>query len=279
MLFLNLKSELLEKGYNMDLKLFNKTALVTGSTKGIGRAIAESLAAEGVNIIINGRTLEAVEQVVTEIRDKFPTVKVGLAPYDLSVEKQRQQLFEAFPEIDILVNNMGIFEPATFSELELDDWRYYFEVNSLSGLALSNHYLPKMLKKDQNGRIIFIASEAAIMPSPEMPHYSMTKTMNLSLSKTLSWEARATSVTVNTVMPGSTLTEGVVGMLKRLYPEYSQERAEKEFMAKNRSGSIIQRLIRPEEIGNFVCFVASPLAGAFQGEALRMDGGLVPTIF
>jgi 3-oxoacyl-[acyl-carrier protein] reductase len=263
----------------MDLKLTGKTALVTGSTKGIGRAIAESLAAEGVNVIINGRTMAAVEQVSAEIMAKFPHIKALAAPFDLSVEKERQELFELFPEIDILINNMGIFEPATFAELELDDWRYYFEVNSLAGLALSNFYLPKMLKKDDNGRIIFIASEAAIMPSPEMPHYSMTKTMNLSLAKTLSWETRATSVTVNTVMPGSTLTEGVINMLMKLYPDLEPLEAEKKFMATNRSSSVIQRLIRPWEIGNFVCYVASPLAGAFSGEALRMDGGLVPTIF
>lgn len=264
----------------MDLKLSNKTALVTGSTKGIGRAIAESLLSEGVNVIINGRSSDIVNQVVKELGHKYPDVNVSSAAYDLSVADARESLFLDYPEVDILVNNMAIFNDAKFDEITLDEWRRYFEINSISGIALSKFYLPKMLKKNADGRVIFIASEAAIMPSPEMPHYSMTKTMNLSLAKSLSRETMGTTVTVNTVMPGSTLTEGVESLLASLYPEIeSVEERSRMFMMKNRPTSTIQRLIHSEEIGNFVTFVASPLAGAFSGEALRMDGGLVPTIF
>ncbi|HBC91284.1 MAG TPA: oxidoreductase [Lactococcus sp.] len=264
----------------MDLKLSNKLALVTGSTKGIGRAIAESLAAEGTNVIINGRSLDVVEKVIEDLSKKYHQSAFYPAAYDLSVEKERQALFQAFPEVDILVNNMAIFNDAKFEEIDLDEWRRYFEVNSISGIALAKFYLPKMLAKNSNGRIIFIASEAAIMPSPEMPHYSMTKTMNLSLAKSLSRETVGTTVTINTVMPGSTLTEGVESLLASLYPELdSVEERSRAFMVNNRPTSTIQRLIHPEEIGNFIAYVASPLAGAFSGEALRMDGGLVPTIF
>ena len=264
----------------MDLKLTNKLALVSGSTKGIGRAIAESLAAEGTNVIINGRSIEVVEKVVDQLRKKFPQREFYPAAYDLSVENERQALFTAFPEVDILINNMAIFNDAKFEEIELDEWRRYFEVNSIAGIALTKFYLPKMLEKNANGRVVFIASEAAIMPSPEMPHYSMTKTMNLSLAKSLSRETVGSTVTINTVMPGSTLTEGVESLLASLYPEVaSLEERSKMFMLNNRPTSTIQRLIYPEEIGNFVAYVVSPLAGAFSGEALRMDGGLVPTIF
>ncbi|MFC4652259.1 SDR family NAD(P)-dependent oxidoreductase [Lactococcus nasutitermitis] len=262
----------------MDLQLKGKTALVTGSTKGIGRAIAESLAHEGATVIINGRNQTEVHKIATELAEKY-AVKTAEAPFDLVDDAQRAQLFDSFPDIDILVNNMAIFADARFDELTLDDWRQYFEVNSLAGIALSKFYLPKLLKKNDNGRIIFIASEAAIMPSPEMPHYSMTKTMNLSLAKSLSHETTGTTVTVNTVMPGSTLTEGVEKLLESLFPDLTASAREAKFMAENRSTSTIQRLIRPEEIGNFVSFVASPLAAAFSGAALRMDGGLVPTIF
>lgn len=263
----------------MDLKLQKKTALITGSTKGIGRAIATVLAAEGANVIINGRSADSVKTTADSLRSSFPSVEVFEAPYDLADKEKRAQLFTEFPDVDILVNSMAIFEDATFDELKLDDWRRYFEVNSLAGLALTQFYLPKMKAKNDNGRIIFIASEAAIMPSPEMPHYSMTKTMNLSLAKSVSRETAGTTVTVNTVMPGSTLTEGVESLLASLYPDLSADEREKAFMTNNRPTSTIQRLIRPEEIGNFVAFVASPLAAAFSGEALRMDGGIVPTIF
>lgn len=264
----------------MDLQLTNKTALVTGSTKGIGRAIATSLAAEGTNVIINGRQADVVEQVAQDLQRQYPQVKVFGAPFDLADEAQAQSLLAAFPKVDILVNNMGIFKPMTYQEIDDATWNRFFNVNVLAGNRLAKFYLPKMLQQNF-GRIIFIASEEAIMPSGEMPQYSMTKTMNLSLAKSLSKLTVGTDVTVNTVMPGSTLTEGVQQMLDELYADTDLTPAQKEsdFMKNHRPLSQIQRLIRPEEIGSFVAYVASPIAGGFSGEALRMDGGLVPTIF
>ncbi len=263
----------------MDLQLTGKVALVTGSTKGIGRAIAMSLAGEGADVIINGRSAEIVAKVQAELQANYPNVTIYAAPFDLSDETQREQLYEKFADIDILINNLAVFEDARFEDLSLDEWRRYFEINTIVGIDLAKFYLPKLLEKNVDGRIIFIASEAAIMPSPEMPHYSMTKTMNLSLAKSLSRETTGTTVTVNTVMPGSTLTEGVENLLASLYPDIVDV-AERErlFMANNRATSTIQRLIKPQEIGDFVTYVSSPRAGAFSGEALRMDGGIVPTI-
>lgn len=264
----------------MDLHLTKKLALVTGSTKGIGKAIAVQLANEGVDVIINGRKAEDVNRVVTEIKNQFPTTNPQAAAVDIATDDGRKTLFEKYPQVDILVNNMGIFQPMNYFDISDTVWEKFFQVNVLSGNALAKHYLPGMLNQDF-GRIIFIASEEAVMPSGEMPQYSMTKTMNLSLAKSLSKLTVGTHVTVNTVMPGSTLTEGVQQMLADMYQDSRLPEAEWEadFMKNHRSRSQIQRLIRPEEIGKFVTFVASPDASSFSGEALRMDGGLVPTIF
>lgn len=264
----------------MDLKLKGKTALITGSTKGIGKAIATVMASEGANVVINGRDSHTVNHVVKELQEKFSSVSVEPAPFDLTSEESMNQLFNVYTEVDILVNNMGIFKPMNYFDISDADWQTFINTNVMVGNRLSQYYLPGMLKRNF-GRIIFIASEEAIMPSGEMPQYSMTKTMNLSLSKSLSKLTVGTNVTVNTVMPGSTLTEGVQEMLDEMYAgtNFTQEQKERDFMKNHRPLSQIQRLIRPEEIGSFVAYVASPIAGGFSGEALRMDGGLVPTIF
>ena len=264
----------------MDLHLTNKLALITGSTKGIGKAIAIEMAREGTDVIINGRNEAEVTKVVKEIQTMFPDTHPQAGTADISIESQRATLLEKFPKVDILVNNMGIFEPMEYWDIDDATWEKVFTVNVLSGNALAKAYLPKMLAQDF-GRIIFIASEEAVMPSGEMPQYSMTKTMNLSLAKSLSNLTVGTHVTVNTVMPGSTLTEGVEKMLEDMYADSDipKEDWEKDFMKNHRSRSQIQRLIRPEEIGRFVTFVASPDSSSFSGEALRIDGGLVPTIF
>lgn len=192
----------------MDLHLTNKLALITGSTKGIGKAIAIEMAREGTDVIINGRNEAEVTKVVKEIQTMFPDTHPQAGTADISIESQRATLLEKFPKVDILVNNMGIFEPMEYWDIDDATWEKFFTVNVLSGNALAKAYLPKMLAQDF-GRIIFIASEEAVMPSGEMPQYSMTKTMNLSLAKSLSNLTVGTHVTVNTVMPGSTLTEGV----------------------------------------------------------------------
>lgn len=264
----------------MDLHLNQKTALITGSTKGIGKAIAIQLATEGANVIINGRKESEVTQVVSEIEQKFPeTSPLGVAA-DIATEAGQQKLFNKVKDVDILINNMGIFQPMDYWDIDDETWTKFFNTNVLSGNALAKFYLPHMLKQDF-GRIIFIASEEAVMPSGEMPQYSMTKSMNLSLAKSLSKLTASTHVTVNTVMPGSTLTEGVQDMIDEMYKnsDIPEDQREADFMKNHRSRSLIQRLIRPEEIGRFVAFVASPDASSFSGEALRLDGGLVPTIF
>lgn len=263
----------------MKMDLNGKVALVTGSTKGIGKAIAIELAREGTNVIINGRTNETVEPVVTEIKKKFPNTNPDGAPFDISDKEQRVELFKKFPKIDILVNNTGIFKPMNYFDITEDIWQKFIDVNFYSGNALAKFYLPKMLEQDF-GRIIFIASEEAIMPSGEMPQYSLTKTMNLSLAKSLSKLTIGTHVTVNTIMPGSTLTEGVQKMIDDMYKDSNlpKDQWENDFMKNHRPLSQIQRLIRPQEVGRFVTFVASPYASSFSGEALRLDGGLVPTI-
>lgn len=264
----------------MDLHLKNKLAMITGSTKGIGKAIAIEMAREGFDVVINGRKAEDVKQVVDEIKNEFPDTNPQAAAGDLAVESDREQIFKQFPKVDILVNNMGIFQPMEYQNIEDDTWRKFFEVNVLAGNAMAKQYLQPMLDQDF-GRIIFIASEEAVMPSGEMPQYSMTKSMNLSLAKSLSKLTVATHVTVNTIMPGSTLTEGVQQMLEDMYADSGlpKDQWEADFMKNHRSRSQIQRLIRPSEIGRFTAFVASPDSMSFSGEALRVDGGLVPTIF
>ncbi|MCC3236381.1 SDR family oxidoreductase [Pediococcus acidilactici] len=264
----------------MELHLDGKLALITGSTKGIGKAIAMEMAREGTNVIINGRRAADVQKVVDEIKTQFPKTHPQGAPFDITDDKSRQVLFEKFPEVDILVNNMGIFGNMEYWDIDDETWERYFRTNVLAGNALAKFYMLHMLKQDF-GRVIFIASEEAVMPAGEMPQYSMMKTMNLSLAKSLSNLTVGTHVTVNTVMPGSTLTEGVQKMLTEMYQDSGipEEQWEADFMKNHRSRSQIQRLIRPAEIGRFVTFVASPDSSSFSGEALRIDGGLVPTIF
>lgn len=256
----------------MQLHLEGKTALVTGSTSGIGKAIAKSLVQEGAAVIVNGRHENKVKQTIEEIRIDHPEAALYPAVADLGTEE--------YPRVDILINNLGIFEPAEYFDIPDSEWFKFFEVNIMSGVRLSREYLQRMLEKNE-GRVIFIASEAAIMPSQEMAHYSATKTMQLSLSRSLAELTKGTKVTVNTVMPGSTLTEGVETMLNTLYPgeKLTIEEAEIKFMKENRPTSIIQRLIRPEEIADLVVFLSSPLSSAINGSALRIDGGLVRSVF
>lgn len=264
----------------MEMGLEHKRVLVTGSTKGIGRAIAEAFAREGADVVINGRRVETVQAVVTELATAYPETKPIAAPFDISDPAEAAKLFAQVPTVDILVNNMGIFAPMAYDAIDDETWERFFKVNVLSGNRLARHYLPAMLANDF-GRIIFIASEEAVMPSGEMPQYSMTKSMNLSLAKSLSKLTVGTHVTVNTVMPGSTLTEGVQHMLDEMYADSDlpADQWERDFMINHRPLSQIQRLIRPDEIGRLTVFVASPFASSFSGEALRADGGLVPTIF
>jgi 3-oxoacyl-[acyl-carrier protein] reductase len=264
----------------MDMGLKNRTALVTGSTRGIGKAIALELAREGVHVLINGRNNDDVERTVAEIQAAFPETEPRNATADLVDARQREALIAKFPHVDILVNSMGIYEIMSYDDVDDAVWEKYFRTNVLAANGLTKFYLPSMLSREY-GRIIFIASEEAVMPSGQMPQYGVTKSMLLSLSKSLSKLTRGAEVTVNTILPGPTLSENVQQIIESIYSneEMTFEAKEKDFMTKNLPQSEIQRFIRPAEIGRLTAFVCSPMASAFKGSPIRMDGGMIPTIF
>jgi 3-oxoacyl-[acyl-carrier protein] reductase len=262
----------------MNLQLDNQLALVTASSGGIGLEIARSLAGEGARVIVNGRSASSVDHAVASIRKDLPNAKLEKLVADNSGLEGTERSIAQFPEVDILVNNLGIYEPVGFFEETDEAWLRLFEVNILSGVRLSRHYLSRMLAK-KTGRIIFISSESGISPSPEMPHYSATKTMQLSISRSLAELTKGTLVTVNSILPGSTQSEGVAKLVQELFPDLSLEEAGRKFMRENRPTSLIERLLDPKEIANFVTYISSPLASGINGAALRVDGGLVRSVF
>jgi 3-oxoacyl-[acyl-carrier protein] reductase len=251
----------------MDLELEGRTALVTASTAGIGLAIATSLAREGARVVVNGRSEETVSRAVDAVGGEPLVADNGTA-------EGAAATVEAFPDVDILVNNLGIYEEADPLEETDEQWQRAFEVNVLSGVRLARHYLRGMLERDW-GRVVFIASEAAVSPPPRMAAYSATKAMQLSLSRSLAEVTRGSGVTVNTVMPGTTRSPGVADMVRDMYPGLPPDEASARFAREERPTSLIARLIEPEEIGDFVAYVASPRASAVNGAALRADGGIV----
>jgi len=257
----------------MNLRLEGKTALVTGSTAGIGLAIAGALTAEGASVIVNGRTQERVDAAM-----KISGAAHGIAA-DLGTESGAHAVTGQFPEVDILVNNLGIFEPKPFEEISDEDWRRFFEVNVLGGVRLSRHYIGPMKRKNW-GRIVFISSESALQIPAEMIHYGMTKTAQLAISRGLAETTAGTAVTVNAVLPGPTASEGVTGFVESLARDQGVDRStvEHEFFTKARPSSLIQRFETSEEIAALVAFVCSPLASAINGAALRVDGGVVRSI-
>jgi NAD(P)-dependent dehydrogenase (short-subunit alcohol dehydrogenase family) len=262
----------------MNLGLTDKTALISGSTKGIGFAIANQLAAEGARVIVNGRTEKAVIAAAEQIRQAKSDAKVEKFAGDLSTAKAVEDLLQRFPAIDILVNNLGIFEPMPFEEIPDEDWRKFFEVNVLSGVRLSRAYLPGMKKKGW-GRIIFISSESAIQTPVEMIHYGMTKTAQLAVSRGLAEYCAASGVTVNAVLPGPTHSAGVDEFVAKLSGGQPFDVFEKEFFKSVRPSSLLKRFETPEEIAHLVTFICSPLASAISGAALRVDGGVVRSCF
>ena len=257
----------------MDLQLDGKSALVTGSTAGIGFAIAEALARERCRVIINGRTQARVDAALA----KLPGA-VGLAA-DVGGSGGVAEAIKRFPDVDILINNMGIFEPKAFEAIPDEDWFRFFEVNVLSGVRLSRHYLPRM-KAAGWGRIVFISSESAIQIPAEMIHYGMTKTAQLAIARGLAETTAGTRVTVNSVLPGPTASEGVEEFVGRLAADQKTNRAavEQEFFKNIRPSSLLKRFATPEEVAALVTFVASPLSAATNGAALRVDGGVVRSI-
>jgi len=257
----------------MDLQLDGKLAFVTGSTAGIGFAVAASLARERCRVIINGRTQARVDAALA----KLPGA-VGLAA-DLGTSGGVAEAIRRFPDVDILINNMGIFEPKAFEAIPDEDWFRFFEVNVLSGVRLSRHYLPRM-KAAGWGRIVFISSESAVQIPAEMIHYGMTKTAQLAIARGLAETTAGTRVTVNSVLPGPTASEGVEEFVGRLAADQKTDRAsvEQEFFKNIRPSSLLRRFATPEEVAALVTFVASPLSAATNGAALRVDGGVVRSI-
>lgn len=261
----------------MDLQLQNKTAVVTGSTAGIGLAIAERLAAEGANVVVVGRGAAKVEAAVAGIARSGGQARGVVA--DVTTAKGAEVLLDAAGEVDILVNNLGIYESKPFADITDADWIRFFEVNVLSGARLARALFPKMLARDW-GRIIFVSSESAIAIPKDMIHYGMTKTAQLSISRGLAELTRGTKVTVNSVLPGPTRAEGIEAFLRSQSkkPDAPLAELEAEFFEKARASSLLQRMIDPAEIASLVAYVASPLAAATNGAALRVEGGLVTSV-
>ena len=262
----------------MDLQLSGKKALVTGSTKGIGLAIAISLAREGVTVIVNGRGESSVRTAISEITSRVAGAKCDPFAGDLSAAEAAESLRSKHPEVDILVNNLGIFEPKPFEQIPDEDWRRFFDVNVLSGVRLSRIYFPGMLQRNW-GRVVFISSESGIQIPSEMIHYGMTKTAQLAVSRGLAELTAGTGVTVNSVLPGPTRSAGVDEFVSQISGGKPFGEFEKEFFSTVRPSSLLKRFATPEEVANMVTYVCSPLASATNGAALRVDGGVVRAAF
>jgi NAD(P)-dependent dehydrogenase (short-subunit alcohol dehydrogenase family) len=262
----------------MDLQIANKLALVSGSTKGIGLAIATGLAREGARVIVNGRSEKSVADALAAIRMAVPAAQLEGFPGDLSSAAIAETLTAQYPALEILVNNLGIFEPKPFEEIPDEDWRRFFEVNVMSGVRLSRAYLPGMKQRNW-GRIVFISSESGIQIPAEMIHYGMTKTAELAVSRGLAETCAGTGVTVNAVLPGPTRSDGVDEFVKQLSGGKPFAEFEKEFFKTVRPSSLLQRFATTKEVANLVVYVCSPLASATNGAALRVDGGVVRACF
>ena len=262
----------------MKLDLENKVALVTAASGGIGQEIARSLAAEGATVVINGRTLASVEKAIAEIRASLPNAHLIPLAADNGTAAGCAETIRQLADVDILVNNLGIYEAVGFFDETDEAWQKLFEVNVMSGVRLARHYLSGMLQR-KHGRIVFISSESGVSPAPEMAHYSATKTMQLGISRALAELTKGTQVTVNAVLPGPTRTESVEKFIQNVFPAVSQVDAEHRFMAENRPSSLISRLINPQEIGDIVTFMCSARAAVINGSCIRAEGGLVRSAF
>ena len=263
----------------MKIDLNNKRAVVTGSTAGIGFAIASGLAQAGAQVVINGRTNEKVEAAKKALLAKVPAAKVEAVAADLAGAQGVADFIKRVPDADILVNNLGIFEPKAFEDISDADWTRFYETNVMSGIRMSRAYLAGMRKKNW-GRIVFISSESALNIPPEMIHYGMTKTAQIAVARGLAESVAGTGITVNSVLPGPTRSDGVLEFFGKLAKEQgiSQAQMENDFIAQHRPTSVIKRLASVEEVANLVVYVCSPQAAATTGAPLRVEGGLLRSV-
>jgi NAD(P)-dependent dehydrogenase (short-subunit alcohol dehydrogenase family) len=263
----------------MDLLLNNKTVLVSGSTTGIGFAIAKGFAKEGATVYLNGRTETGVNDALSRIKNEIPNAKVSGIVADLTTDRGFNHLSKEVTEVDILVNNLGIYEPVDFFESNDEDWLRMFNSNVMSGIRLTRFYMPKMMKKNW-GRVLFISSESAIQIPTEMIHYGMSKTAQLSIANGLAQLTKGSGVTVNSILPGPTFSEGVERFIGDLAEQknLTPKEVEHQFFAETRPLSLLQRFITPDEVASAVLYVSSEWAAATNGATIRVDGGILKGI-
>lgn len=263
----------------MDFGIKGRRALVSGSTKGIGYAAAKALAAEGAAVVLNGRSAAGVDAAVQRLRAEWPQAEVSAIAADLGTAAGCEALFAQLPAVDILVNNLGIFEPKPFEEIPDADWQRFFEVNVLSGVRLARHYVGGMRERNW-GRVVFVSSESGLQIPTEMIHYGMTKTAQLAVARGLAETLAGTGVTVNSVLPGPTSSEGVADFVAAVAAGQGMDAAafEQEFFRSARPSSVIRRFATPDEVAAMIAYVCSAQASATTGAALRVDGGVVRAI-
>jgi hypothetical protein len=263
----------------MDLQLKGKKALITGSTAGIGFSTAQALAAEGASVVVNGRTQKRVDSAIAEIRKAHPGAEVSGIAADVSNREGCSKVIQSVRAVDVLINNMGIFEPKPFEKIPDEDWMRFFEANVMSGVRLSRHYLTGMREKSW-GRIIFVSSESAVQIPAEMIHYGMTKTAQVAVARGISETVAGTGITVNSVLAGPTRSEGVETFISQMGVQKGSDSAafEKEFFKNIRPSSLLQRFASTDEVANMIVYLSSPLASATNGAAIRVDGGVIRAI-
>src|SRR3984885_7247270 len=270
---------LLKEEGHMDLQLKGKKVLVTGSTAGIGFATARLLAAEAASVVVNGRGQPRVDAAIREILKLHPNADVSGVASDVSNAAGCAKLVQALAQVDILVNNMGIFEPTPFEKITDEAWMHFFEANVMSGVRLARHYLPGMREKNW-GRILFVSSESAVQIPAEMIHYGMTKTAQVAVARGIAETVAGTGITVNSVLVGPTLSEGVETFISQMGAQKGSDSAafEKEFFKNIRPSSLLQRFESTDEVANMIVYLSSPLASATNGAAVRVDGGVIRAI-
>lgn len=263
----------------MDLGLHDRTALVTGSTAGIGFAVARALVREKAHVVVNGRSEERVLAAIKRLQQEVKGARLEGVAADLSSAAGVQRLIEAKPDIDILINNAGVFAPVAFEDITDDEWLRFFETNVMSGVRLARHHLPRMLHRNY-GRIVFVSSESALQIPAEMIHYGTTKTAQLAVARGLAERTRGTGVTVNSVLPGPTASEGVGDFVRKLAQGrgVTFEEMEREFFQTARPSSLLGRFATPDEVANMIVYAASAAASGTNGAALRVDGGVLRSI-